>query len=98
MASNESWEVVVETRGQCGSANYVEGADTIRFGWEFGGRDIIAMISGPEPSTWDDQYPWAVGRRHEIMRRLAQALIEQKASGCRAEFDFDRTLITLRTE
>ena len=90
----ENWSVDIETRGRDGAVYYSEGLNRVRFYWEFGGTPrILAIISGPRPDEWDDSSPWARGRRAEIMRRIAEDVIRQKAPGCAPEYIDDRTVI-----
>ncbi len=96
MPKDKPWKVTIETRGQCGFVHYTEGSQSVRFDWEYGGHDIIGLVWGPEPAYWDSKYPWAIGRRKEIMRRIAAEVIKQRAPSCWAKLDFDRTYITIR--
>jgi hypothetical protein len=90
----ENWLVEIETRGRDGYVYYFEGVNQVRFYWEFGGPPrIIAIITGAGPDEWDESLPWAKGRRPEIMRRIAEAVIRQKAPGCTPEYFYDRTVI-----
>jgi len=91
---SENWSVEIETRGRDGYVYYAEGLDRTRFYWEFGGTPrIVAIISGIEPDSWDNSLPWAKGRRAEIMRRIAEDVIRQKAPGCTPEYFYERTVI-----
>lgn len=90
----ENWSVEIETRGRDGYVYYSEGPNRVRFYWEFGGTPrILAIISGAKPGEWDDSLPWAQGRRAEIMRRIAEAVIRQKAQECTPEYFYDKTVI-----
>jgi hypothetical protein len=95
---SKTWEVAIEEKGRCGTIYYREGAESMPFFWEFGGgNNIIAIISGPKPADWDGSHPWARGRRSEIMRRVAEALIRKQGRGCKPEFEDETTTIYLRS-
>jgi hypothetical protein len=90
------WSVEIESKGRCGYVHYFEGKDKISFDWEFVGTPL-AVIWGPLPDRWDTLFPWAKGRRTEIMQRIAGAVIRQKAPNCVPEYNYDRTEINIRT-
>jgi hypothetical protein len=48
---------------------------------------VIAIIWVDAPSIWATRYPWAIDRRTEIIRRVAEAVIRQRARGSRWTFD-----------
>lgn len=87
MVYNDSsdWLVSITSgKGPCGSVTYQEGAETISFPWEFVfGGDSIAYID-LSLVKWTN-YPWAIERRTEILQRVAQEVIRQKAPDCIAE-------------
>ena len=60
--------------------HYVETGGTCSFYWEFGGNDAIAMIWVPPPDEWDSLYPWAQGRRDEILGQMAEAVRRKQVS------------------
>jgi len=91
---SDNWSVDIETRGRDGYVYYSEDLNRVRFYWEFGGTPrIIAIITGPTPGEWDTSFPWAKGRQAEIMRRIAEGVILQKAPGCTPEYIYDRNVI-----
>jgi hypothetical protein len=55
--------------------------------WEFGARDVVAIISSPSPKEWDRRYPWAAGRQNEILLRIGAEVVAQKAPSCIVDFD-----------
>jgi hypothetical protein len=79
------WEVTIETHGPGGIIHYTEGGHSARFFWEFGAGDVVAIISEPVPGGWDESYPWAAGRLGEVLQRVAQETIRQKAPHCTAD-------------
>lgn len=66
---------------------YHENGCEASFYWEFGGRDIIAIIQGGPASGWNEKYPWAANRREEVLERVIKGVIRQKAQNCIASID-----------
>jgi hypothetical protein len=95
---NEKWSVEIKTNGPSGYATYIEGQNRISFDWEFGGAPkTVTTIWGPRPNKWDELVPWAKGRRIEIMHRIAEEAIKQKARHCVAEYVYDETVININS-
>lgn len=90
---SSGWKVEIEERGRHGNIDYSEEAGTIRLFWEFGGGDVIAIISGPLPEEWARTYPWAHGRIREVLHRVAGEVIRLRAPSCRFEIDELRATI-----
>ncbi len=88
------WEVQVVEDGRAGSILYREPGHELRFWWEFGGGDAVAVISVGTAEEWERKYPWVGARRAEIIERVANEVILQKAPSCVASLD-DRGWITL---
>lgn len=86
-STSEQWSVEVTASGRSGSVVYHETAGCISFDWEFGSGDTVAIIRVAELAVWSTRHPWAVERRREILRRVAQEVVRQKAPTCRAELD-----------
>ena len=95
MSKESQWKVTIETRGQAGIINYTEEKNIIKFNWEFGAHDIIAFIWKYDSEQRDKSYPWAVGRKKEILKRVAEEVIKQRAQNCRAEIEYERTTIKI---
>lgn len=94
--SQRGWSVDVAERGRDGHVYYRESAGTITFYWEFGGGDVVAIVSGGRGKDWEKNYPWAAVRRGEIMARVASEVVRQKAPSCRADIDEQQGCIYLR--
>jgi hypothetical protein len=79
----DNWKVEIQNSGKSGNIFYEEGSQCFDFYWEFGGAPgIVLIIWSPEPSDWDEKIPWASGRRDEILNRVAQEVIRQRAPNC----------------
>ena len=96
MSKEKTWQVTIVTKGQAGLVYYIEESNSARFEWEYGAYDIIAFVWGTLSENWDSTYPWAIGRRQDIMRRVAEEVIKQRARNCWADFDYDHTNIKIR--
>ncbi len=71
-------------QGRSGKIQYIEGAlfkkNMCEFYWEFGGGEAVAIISFPKTDAeWDKQYPWAKGRRMEIVTDMAEQVRREKS-------------------
>ena len=95
-AHRRDWSVEVAERGRDGHVYYHEPAGTITFYWEFGGGDVVAIISGDSEKTRKKNHPWAASRYREILERVASEVIRQKAPNCRAEIDEPKGCIYMR--
>jgi hypothetical protein len=89
--------VTVEGKGRSGDVVYAEGSNVARFYFELGGEDdVLFIISLPRPERWDEELPWAKGRRAEIVSHVASEVIRREARGYRAEIDDEHSAILIR--
>jgi len=77
-------KVNIITQGRSGKVQFIEGGlfrkNTCEFYWEFGGADTFAIIWFPKTDAeWDKTYPWAAGRRMEIVKEMAEQVRKQQA-------------------
>ncbi len=77
-------KIKVIQKGRSGTIQYIEGGlfnkKTYEFYWEFGGADTVAMIWFPKTDAeWDKAYPWAIGRRMDIVKDMAEQVRKQKS-------------------
>ena len=86
-AKPEEWRVEMPLGGRHGYIGYFEGARTASFFWEFGGGVVVAIIHIGSPADWNRLYPWAADRRLEILQRVIQEVIRQRALNCKADID-----------
>jgi hypothetical protein len=94
----QDWSVEVITRGRDGNIVYHENSCEASFYWEFGGRDVIAIIHGGPASEWNEKYPWAADRRDEVLERVIKEVIRQKVRTCIASVDEESGEILLRNQ
>ena len=70
-------------KGPSGTVQYIEGwlkKNVCEFYFEFGGGDTVAIITVPAEDQWAAKYPWASGRRKEILTFVAEELRRTQAS------------------
>lgn len=80
-----AWRVEIRENGRSGSVDYHEGAENITLHWEFCGGDTVASIWIGETGEWNARHPWAAGRRRqEILERIAEEVVRQRAPTCSA--------------
>ncbi|MCC6499920.1 MAG: hypothetical protein IT313_06595 [Anaerolineales bacterium] len=77
-------KINIVTQGRFGKIQYIEGSlfkkNVCEFYWEFGGADAVAIISFPKgDAEWDKRYPWAMGRRMEIVKDMAEQVRKMKS-------------------
>ncbi|MBK9977144.1 MAG: hypothetical protein IPP20_04305 [Gemmatimonadetes bacterium] len=82
--SARDWEVRIEEGGRGGAIAYRERGKELRFWWEFGGGEAVALINIGTAREWAQREPWAAQRRDEIARRVADEAVRQKAPSCKA--------------
>jgi len=94
----KDWSVEIVTRGRDGHIVYHENSCAASFYWEFGGGDIVAIIHAGKAVAWDEKYPWARGRREEVLERVIEEVIRQKAQTCTASIDEKRGEMLFRKQ
>ena len=94
--TSQQWSVEVTASGRSGSVNYHEPSGCISFYWEFGGGDTVATIWVEDSGLWRTRHPWAIERRREILERVANEVVRQKAPTCRAYIDEGHGYIYIR--
>jgi tetratricopeptide (TPR) repeat protein len=86
-ARPDEWRVEIPLGGRDGYIGYYEGVRAASFYWEFGGGVVVAIIHIGSPADWSKLYPWAADRRTEILQRVIQAVLQQRALDCKADID-----------
>jgi hypothetical protein len=81
--------VKITKQGRTSTIHYSEGPGrTVDFGAELGGSgDTLLIVFAPPPEFWDEQLPWAAGRRDSVLERVAREIIRQEAPGCGFRID-----------
>lgn len=73
--------------GRSGEVIYLEAGQELRFYWEFSGGETFASVRVGTGADWREQYPWAAGRRSEILRFVASEVLRQRAPGGASHID-----------
>jgi hypothetical protein len=94
----KEYNVEVRTMGRGGTVEYSEGSHSVTFDWEGAARPAKVVITGVPPQDWDTKLPWAVGRRAEVMTRVAEAFISDPEREEVYLGDGDTTAIIRRRE
>jgi hypothetical protein len=88
--------VTLIQQGREGQLCYREGQHCITGHQEFGGGNVIAVVSMGSEGAWRERHPWAVGRRAQILRYIGDEMIRQQAPSCVTEIDATSGDIVLR--
>ncbi len=89
--------VTITDTGREGRVQYSEGPQhTIGGYWEFGGGEVVTIVSMGTLEEWQRDHAWAVERRSSILRRVADEVVRQRAPSCTAEVDEVRGDILVR--
>ncbi|MEZ5367512.1 MAG: hypothetical protein R2748_35500 [Bryobacterales bacterium] len=83
----ERWRVSFDEKGRDGYVHYEEGGETLSFYWAIGAGDVVASISVGDETEWRANYPDFVGRRDEIVVRIAEASIRERTPTSRWAID-----------
>jgi hypothetical protein len=88
-------KIEIVTKGRYGAIRYIEGSlfkkNACEFYWEFSGGNVVASVWFPAgDNAWDAKYPWAKGRRMEIVRDMAEQVRRKQAPSARIEWEADR--------
>jgi hypothetical protein len=76
--AGEGWDLRVEGQGRGGRIIYLEGTNRIDFDFELGDACTIYC---PPAADWEQTFPWAAGRRREIMERVASEFVRREFRG-----------------
>lgn len=74
------WSLDIKGGGRGWTITYREREGTVRFDSEFGGPFGATIFCDPA-QVWDERYPWAAGRRKEIVERVATEFVRRKFRG-----------------
>ena len=86
------FEVLITDEGRAGTVEYRERGFSLPLWWEFTMTE--AWIWAPSPSQWDDYWrskgaSGAVGRRQEILERVASETKRKRAESAVTEVESD---------
>lgn len=89
--------VTITEHGRDGHVAYSEGLlHSINGYWEFGGNDVVAIVSMGSLEEWRRHQPWALERRASILRFVAQEVVRQRAPTCTPDIDAEKGVILLK--
>lgn len=88
--------VTIVDDGREAHVTYREGSHAMTGYQEFGGTNVVAIVSMGSMEDWRTHHAWAVDRRAQILRFVADEVIRQKAPGCSVEIDEASGNIVLR--
>ena len=71
--------VEIVQQGPSGKILYSENGRVCEFYWEFSSGDTLVTVWIPAQAEWDAKYPWAAGRRTEILKSMAQEVRRRQA-------------------
>jgi len=77
-AAGDGWDLRVEHKGRGGAVVYLEGTNRIDFDFELGDAGTIYC---PPSADWDQRFPWAAGRRREVMERVGAEFVRREFRG-----------------
>ena len=82
--------IKIVSTGPSGTIQYTEKGGACEFYWEFGGGDTVATVWVPAEDKWDAKYPWASGRRKEIIEAVAAETRKKQAPKSSIKWEVDR--------
>jgi len=81
-----SGRVSVEKHGRCGFVHVAIGSHRLRFQWEYGGGDCIAVLAVPDPAEWRDLHPHREFERDAFLAGLAREIARHECPRATIEF------------
>lgn len=85
MADKFSRRIEYLSEGRTGYVIYIEGELQLRFYYEFGGGNCIAVIDIPATEQWEAHTKLPLSRRDDIIDFMATTVKNQQASGSRVK-------------
>ena len=68
---------VVLLGGRAGWVYFLENGHACAFGYEYMSAPSVMWVDAPAAVAWDTRYPWATGRRQEILTLVGDELISK---------------------
>lgn len=89
-------KVTIIENGRDGRVRYHEGLHTMDGYWAFGGNEVVTIVSMGARDEWRRQHPWALDRRSDILRFVANEVIRMRAPTCAADIDEESGTILVK--
>jgi len=79
-----------------GAIIYREGENSAECTYMLGGGNVVWIILGCR--DWDAKYPWVAGRQEEVLRRVAEAVVQNSGEPWRIEVYPNKGGVTIRLQ
>ncbi len=73
-------QIFYSEQGRDGYVSFDNGQNSFDMYWEFGGGDVLAIITVPTPSEWQQQTGMPLSQRAETLEFIARQVIKDKTS------------------
>ena len=86
-------KINIVQKGPSGNVQYIEGwlkKNVCEFYFELGGGSTVATVWIPAEDKWDAKYPWAGGRRKEIITFVAEEVRRTQSPSSTIKWEDDR--------
>jgi len=78
----EGPKVLYSSEGRSGHVHYQSSETSFTLYYEFGGGNCVAIISIPDPATWEKETKLPLARREEVLNFIGQQVVkDQTTSG-----------------
>lgn len=71
--------------GRGGTITYQQEATQLRFDWEFGGGNCVAIIFVPTEAQWEKATGLPLLERQKVLEFVAQQVVRDQAPSCHYE-------------
>ncbi len=75
-------KVTIKDKGRIGNITYTDDTATVDFFYEFSDGACLATISVPKPGDWEKKTKISAEKRNEILKFVAEQIIEIKSLSC----------------
>jgi len=83
LGENHVANVGYENEGRSGSVIFYRNDLTVRFYYEFGGGDTVAIITIPTRERWEKETKMPLSDRQAVLEFIATRVIRDQAPGCK---------------
>lgn len=87
--------VTFTQEGRSGSFSYSSGAGSFSSWWEFGGGDVIAILSIPNPAYWEKETGIPLAERTAILQYIGSEAIRQQNGG-RGRYEVEEDCVLIK--